>query len=127
MSLGASDINGSRAGKCEHIYNILFKAFLDFFFKSSLLSGNLYTANKWLGTSASAIALEWSAEWPPIYPKLHAAAAFTKSSGSFIRASFNGAIPLAAITPIANDSSNADIYPSVIIPGNLALPLASLI
>jgi len=67
----------------------------------------LNTANKWDGTSASAIALAWSAECPPIYPNVHAAAALTKSSGSLIKASFNGAIPLAAITAIANDSSNA--------------------
>jgi len=55
------------------------------------------------------------------------AAALTKSSGSFIRASFKGAIPLVAMTAIAKDSSNALIYPSVIIPGSLAFPLTSLI
>jgi len=44
-----------------------------------------------------------------------------------IRASFNGAIPLAAITPIAKDSSKAEIYPKVMIPGSLEFPLASLI
>ena len=41
-----------------------------------------FTANKWEGISASAIVLAWSAEWPPICPKVQAAAAFTKSSGS---------------------------------------------
>lgn len=35
------------------------------------------TANKCDGTSASAMALEWSAEWPPIIPKDHADALFT--------------------------------------------------
>lgn len=80
-----------------------------FFFKSSLLSWNLYTANKWEGTSASAMALAWSAECPPIYPKVQAAAAFTKSSGSFINASLRGGIPLADITAIARDSSKADM------------------
>lgn len=40
------------------------------------------------------MARAWSAEWLPIYPKLHAAAALIKSSGSFIKASFNGAIPI---------------------------------
>lgn len=38
ISGGASDIKGSKAGKQEHIYNILFNPFLAFFFKSSLLS-----------------------------------------------------------------------------------------
>ena len=52
------------------------------------------TANKCDGTSASAIALAWSAEWDPIYPKDQAAAALIKSSGSLIKASFNGAIPI---------------------------------
>ena len=52
-----------------------------------------FTANKWDGTSASAIALAWSAEWLPIWPRDQAAAALIKSSGSFIKASFKGAIP----------------------------------
>lgn len=69
----------------------------------------MYTANKWEGTSASAIALAWSAECPPIYPKVQAAAAFTKSSGSLIKASLRGGIPLAEITAIAKDSSKAEI------------------
>ena len=106
---------------------MLLRAFLAFFFKSSLLSGNLYTAKRWLGTSASAMALEWSAECPPIYPRDQAAAALTTSSGSLINASFSGAIPLAAMTPIARDSSKAEIKPRVIIPGILALPFASFI
>lgn len=69
----------------------------------------MYTANKWEGTSASAMALAWSAECPPIYPKVQAAAAFTKSSGSLIKASLRGGIPLAEITAIAKDSSKAEI------------------
>lgn len=66
--------------------------------------------------SFSAIAFAWSGVWPPICPKLHAAAALTDSF-SFLSDSFSGGIPLAEITPIANVSSKAEIYPSVIIPG----------
>lgn len=73
------------------------------------------------------MALAWSAECPPIYPKVHAAAAFTKSSGSLIKASLRGGIPLADMTAIARDSSKAEIYPNVIIPGNLLPPFTSLI
>lgn len=40
------------------------------------------------------MALAWSAEWEPIWPKDQAAAALIKSSGSLIRASFSGAIPI---------------------------------
>ena len=75
----------------------------------------------------AAIALAWSAECPPIYPNDQADAAFIKSSGSLISASFNGAIPLAAITLIAKLSSKAEIYPNVIIPGNRAFPFVSVI
>ena len=57
ISAGASEINGSSAGKCVHIYKILFKAFKAFYFKSSAEFGNLYTASKWEGTSKSAIDL----------------------------------------------------------------------
>lgn len=55
------------------------------------------------------MAYAWSAEWPPIYPKVQAAAAFTKSSGSLIKASLRGGIPLAVMTAMARDSSNAEI------------------
>lgn len=73
------------------------------------------------------MALAWSAEWPPIYPKVQAAAALTKSSGSLIKASLKGAIPLAEITAMARDSSKAEIYPRVMIPGSLLFPFTSLI
>lgn len=38
ISSGASEINGSNAGRWVHIYRILFNAWLDFFFRSSLES-----------------------------------------------------------------------------------------
>ena len=85
----------------------------------------LETAKRCEGTSKSAIDLACVPEWPPIYPNVHAAAALIWSSGSFISAYFSGEIPFALIIPIAKVSSKAAIYPRVIIPGNLALPLVS--
>ena len=41
ISAGASEIKGSSAGRCVHIYKILFKAFKAFYFKSSAELGNL--------------------------------------------------------------------------------------
>lgn len=41
ISGGASEINGSSAGRWVHIYRILFKAFNAFCFKSSAELGNL--------------------------------------------------------------------------------------
>jgi len=69
-----------------------------------------------------AIAFAWSGVWPPICPKLQAAAALTDSFSSF-NDYFKGGIPLADITPIASVSSKAEIYPKVIMPGSPS-PLA---
>lgn len=101
---------------------MLFKAFLAFFFKSYELAESRYKSSNSLGMSCSARALAWSGVCPPICPKLQAAAALTLSF-SFFKASFKGLIPFAWMTPMAKVSSNAEMYPRVIIPGK-ASPLA---
>jgi len=61
-----TEIKGSSAGRCVHIYKILFKALRAFYFKSSAELGNLYTARRWEGTSKSAMDLACVPECPPI-------------------------------------------------------------
>ena len=69
--------------------------------------------------SFSAMDLACWAECLPIRPRVQAAASRMFDSFSFMRASFNGSIPLEVIIPRAICSSNPAMNPKVDIPGSL--------
>ena len=109
ISTGASSIIAYNGSRIKHIFMMLFRDFSDWFLSSSVESLYRYTASKWIKHSSSHTFLVCSGEWQAIWLIAQAAADFTKSSGTFVRASFKIFIPLVSIIVSAVLGSYAPI------------------